>query len=145
MGTPSAAKLLLWPGVGEWTMTVFGDRTLATHNKKYYFAPDKYPDQHAKFAEQLEYKGYKSAILSTMRNMPMTDFTEGYRALGALGKPVMLVWGTQDRTFPFSSFERAKALLPGCEPWAIESAAHLPQVEQPSVVGPALAVFLSKG
>jgi pimeloyl-ACP methyl ester carboxylesterase len=144
--TSPIAALISVPVVGNWAMAVFGDRTLSEHNRRYYVAPEKFPEARQAFHDQLEYRGYKAAILSTMRHMPMNDFTDGYRALGALGKPVLLVWGKEDRTFPFSNMETAKGLVcpHGCDVVAVDAAAHLPQYERPDVVNPRLVEFLAR-
>jgi pimeloyl-ACP methyl ester carboxylesterase len=139
-----AAKLLPVPGVGDYVMTVTGDRMLKKHNRKYYYAPDRFPEAHEQFAEQMKYKGYKRAILSTMRSMPMNDFAAGYRALGATNKPVLLVWGREDQTFPYPNLEVAKGLVPQARAGAVtvEEAGHVPMYEQPGVVSAAVLEFL---
>ena len=125
-----AAKLLPIPGVGDYTMTVIGDRMLKKHNRKYYYAPERFPKPTRSSPSSSSYKGYKRAILSTMRKMPMNDFADGYRALGASNKPVLLLWGRQDTTFPYSNMPAAQALVPQAHAITIEEAGHVPQYEQ---------------
>lgn len=138
------AALLRWPITGNVAMTALGDRLLASHNMKYYFEPEKYPEAHQEYRKQFMYRGYKRAILSTMRHMPMNDFSEGYRALGASGRPIALIWGREDRTFPYSHFAFARSLMPAASAHTIDRAAHVPQYEKPQEVGAHLIEHLAR-
>ncbi|MEM9487753.1 MAG: alpha/beta fold hydrolase [Myxococcota bacterium] len=137
-----AASLLQVSLVGEYAMAVIGGPMLKRHNRKYYAEPERWPEAAVDFAAQLRYPGYKRAILSTMRHMPVSEYTDGYRALGRSKTPVVLIWGRHDATFPFSHFDEAKRLLAPIEAHAIADAAHLPQYEQPDAVNAILVRVL---
>ena len=94
------------------------------------------------YAEQMKYKGYKRAILRTMLEVPVKSFEQGYEALGRLEKPVLLIWGEEDRTFPFKFHQRALELMPQAQFLAVEKAGHLPMYERPEQVHPELLRFL---
>lgn len=136
------AKLLGVPGLGEYAMRVVGDRTLAAHHRKYFVDLERGAEVQAAFEAQLEVEGTKRSILSTMRHMPIDDYREGYRALGAAAAPVHIVWGRSDRTFPFSHHEEARRLMPRATLSVIEDAAHLPHVEQPDAFARAVVPLL---
>ena len=137
------SKLMPVPLIGDAAMRLLGDRMLTAHNRAYYFQPERFPEAHAKFHEQLLYRGYRDAVLSTMRHMPMNDFSDGYRALGRTAVPRLLLWGREDHTFPHSNLPYARELLGGCPAVTIEQAGHVPQYEQPEQLQAALLPFLA--
>lgn len=136
------AKLLGVPALGGYLMRVLGDRMLSAHHRKYFLEPERFAELQAAFEAQLEIRGTKRSIRSTMLHMPVNDYAEGYRRLGRSGKPVLLVWGRADRTFPFAHSARARELVPQAALVPIDDAAHLPQLEQPDAFARAAIPFL---
>ncbi len=136
------AKLLGVPAVGGYLMRVLGDRMLSAHHRKYFVEAEQASALQAAFEAQLEIRGTKRSIRSTMLHMPVNDDADGYRRLGRSGKPVLLVWGRADRTFPFTHSERALELVPQATLVPIDDAAHLPQIEQPDAFARAVIPFL---
>jgi pimeloyl-ACP methyl ester carboxylesterase len=136
------AKLLQVPALGAYLMRVLGDRNLSSHHRKYFVEPAKFQDAQAAFEAQLAFNGTKRSIRSTMMNMPITGFCEGYRRLGDTKQPVLLVWGREDKTFPYTNHERALQLVPQAKLVTVAAAAHLPQLEQVEVVLTAIVEFV---
>ncbi|MBI1780024.1 MAG: hypothetical protein HYR66_01430 [Sphingobacteriales bacterium] len=63
--------------------------------------PDKFPNWVEKYKVQMQYKGFRHALLSTEKNF-MGDFLiTNYKQLGTLQKKILLVWGREDSTVPF--------------------------------------------
>lgn len=139
-----AALSLQVPWLGEYLIATIGDRMLASHNRAYFAEPDAFSPLHDAFRRQLEIRGTKRAILSTIRHMPLNDFADGYAAVGARTTPVLLVWGREDRTFPFAHHVRMRELIPRSDFLAVDDAAHLPQAERPDMVNPRLVGFLQE-
>jgi pimeloyl-ACP methyl ester carboxylesterase len=104
--------------------------------------PDKHPTWVDQYTPQMEYKGFRHALVSTQYNY---DFNpkESYAALNAKNKPVMLIWGREDKSVPFSFSNSVNAVLKS-EFLPVDDAAHLPFLEQPDIVNPALVTFLKK-
>lgn len=138
-----AARLLDLPGVGDWAIAVLGDRMLSAHQRRYVANPEKATVVDDAFRAQLRVRGTKAAILSTMREMPVRNYIDGFGALGRSGKPVLLIWGKNDQTFPFVHHGRAQELLPTAVFAPIDDAAHLPQWETPEEVGSTIEVFIN--
>jgi pimeloyl-ACP methyl ester carboxylesterase len=90
----------------------------------------------------MQYKGFGRAILSTLRNNMLGSFTEVYKALGRMNKPVLLFWGRQDATVPFEHSDTIRELVPQAEFHALESCGHIPHYEKPDQVNPILLKFL---
>ena len=132
------------PLIGDYVFTVIGDKSVLKHNLEYLKQPELYPEFPGKFGEQLTYKGYKRAFLSTVRNVPLEDMQAVYERVGKKKRPTLLIWGRGDRTVPFSNSERARELLPGAEFVAVDDAAHVPQYEKPEIVNPKLLEFLAR-
>jgi pimeloyl-ACP methyl ester carboxylesterase len=56
--------------------------------------------------------------------------------------PILLIWGKEDHTVPFPRSDTVRAPFPRAEFHPIDSAAHLPQIEQAAVVDSILVRFL---
>jgi len=97
-----------------------------------------------KYRPQMKIKGFKRAILSTMRNNMLGGFPEIYRSLARLQKPTLIFWGRNDNTVPFAQSEIMRGLLPLAEFHAIEGVGHIPHYERPDMVNPLLLKFLSQ-
>ncbi len=139
------ARLMGLQGVGEYLMKVAGDSSLSEHNRRYFFRPEGFAPQQRRFERQLQVRGSKQAILVTFRNVPLQNYLEGYAALGALPIPVQLLWGREDRAFPYENHAKLLALLadrtPAPEFIGVSDAGHLPQLEAASTVNTALVAF----
>jgi len=139
-----AKRLLQAPVIGEWLMDVMGDRILVADVPNDFYRPDRFPEYPAQYPPQMQYTGFKRAVLSTLRHGPLENMAEAYQRVGQQDKPVWLVWGRHDRTLPFATSERVRALLPRAEFHAIEEAGHVPHYERPDVVNPLLVDFLRR-
>jgi pimeloyl-ACP methyl ester carboxylesterase len=93
---------------------------------------------------QMKFKGFKRAVLSTIRSGMLESFYETYVRVGELKKPTLLFWGRQDRTVPFDHSESVRQALPHVEFHVIEDCGHIPHYEKPEIVNPILLEFLSK-
>jgi pimeloyl-ACP methyl ester carboxylesterase len=92
----------------------------------------------------MQYKGFKRAILSTMRNDMLESFYETYERIGKLKKATLLFWGKEDKTVPFENSGLLMKALPHAEFHAIENCGHIPHYEKPEIINPILLEFLSK-
>jgi len=136
-------NLLMVPLLGECIMSLFGDRFLANQGGDFYH-PEKFPDYASRFYPQLQYKGFKNAILSTMRYMVRKDIEAPYRRVGQQPKrPALLFWGRQDQVIPYSLSENVQEMIPYIELVTVEECGHLPQYERPEILNPILIEFLS--
>ncbi len=141
--TPAAA-LMGVPYVGEFMMGAMGAKVLPSHHQKYFVHPEKFPELHQAFEDQLKVKGTKQAILSTMRSMPVNDFAPGFDKVGRSPLPITLIWGAQDITFPYHHSKKARELMPQALFISVEGAAHLPQYEKPDEVNQRIIEMASK-
>lgn len=123
-----AAKLGQAPVVGELLTCL-------------YYRPEKHSERNR---TQMRYKGFRRALLSTVRHGPVGDLAETYRRVGEQKKPVLLIWGREDQTIPFDTHKRVEETIPHLEFHAIDEAGHDPHGERPELVNPLLIEFLRR-
>jgi pimeloyl-ACP methyl ester carboxylesterase len=90
----------------------------------------------------MRYKGFLRSMLGTLRGDVFKRAPASFATLARGRTPMLILWGTADRTVPFSQSDSVRAAFPRAEFHAIEGAAHLPQIEQPAVVDSVLVRFL---
>lgn len=138
------ARLVVLPRLGEWMMNLLGDRVLLAGLQDDFYDTGRFPDPAyvEKYRQQMPYRGFKRALLSTLRSGFLTSIQAEYEEVGRQDRPVLLIWGRQDRVLPFALSEQVRRLIPGVEFRAIERAGHVPHYERPEQVNPLLTEFL---
>ncbi|HEX7542060.1 MAG TPA: alpha/beta fold hydrolase [Anaerolineales bacterium] len=132
------------PLVGEYLMTVYvAPVELPKTQTDDFYRPDRFPDWEAMYRVQLQYKGFRRAILSTIRAQPGMDSLAEFGAVGQQNLPALLIWGREDKTVSSADMQQLVKLIPGIEYHIIEEAGHIPQYERPEVVNPLLVEFLN--
>ena len=134
---------MLSPVVGEFMMRTQMAPGMADGQLGDFYEPDKFPDWPEKYKVQMKYKGFKRAILSTLRSYMNEDKLPVYKKLGQLNKPVLLVWGREDEKVPFDGNRRIREVVK-CEFLAVEKAGHLPHYEKPGIVNERIIDFLDE-
>lgn len=140
---PLTGKLVRLPVLGTYLMKVAGDRTLEKSVRRALYRPEREPDYIHRFGEQLAFKGYKRAIVSTLRHFDLNDQRAAFEAAGAHPRPVLLIWGRQDAIVPFAHSARVLAAMPRARLVALDEAGHCCQYEASERVNPALVSFLT--
>ena len=90
----------------------------------------------------MDYKGFRRALISTAYNYPYNG-RESNACLNSKNKQVLLVWGRQDKTVAFPYSDSVRSVLK-TEFLPVDKAGHLPYLDQPGIVNPALVTFLRK-
>jgi pimeloyl-ACP methyl ester carboxylesterase len=137
-------KLVMLPGIGELLMDMSYRRTLEEGIKEDVDAGNALPAMQENFAEQLRYKGYVPALLSTLRNYPMADLSGDYAIVGKSGIPVFAIWGTSDSVVPFTGSAQAQHAIPTMELFPVENAEHSVTYAQADVVNKILLDVLAR-
>ena len=131
-------------GVGKYIMAVYLEPIyLPKAQCADLIHPEKFPGWADKFRDQIQYKGFGRAILSTMRNLSKIDTLKEYEQLGKLNLPVQIFWGKEDKTISADAIATLRELVPNHHFQAIDDAGHIPHYEQPEAVNAALAAFFS--
>ncbi len=105
--------------------------------------PERFPKWADRYREQMRYVGFGRAILSSLRHVITRDPMPTYRAVGAQQRPVLLIWGEQDQTVPYALSAGLRQALGEHQFLPVADAGHLPHLERPEVVDPALLSFLA--
>ena len=137
-------RLGLIPGLGEALFGLFGDRVLVSGLSKDLHQAAGLPEYVATYLPPMRYRGFKRALLSTARHMPLTGLAESYARVGQQGRPTLLLWGRHDRMIPFETHHKVLAAIPHAEFHPIEGASHIPHYERPEAVNPLLIGFLTR-
>ncbi len=106
----------------------------------------KYPDQFPHWADQykvqMQYKGFRYALLSTRFHYgPVNIIMSNYQKLDSLQKPVLLIWGKEDETVPFKYADSLRLQLHTVY-LPVDDARHLPQMEKAKLVNEKIISFL---
>jgi pimeloyl-ACP methyl ester carboxylesterase len=132
------------PIFGELALGLFGSVSMIKSIASDLFDPETVEHFQAQYKIQMQYNGFKRALLSTIRNGMLESFYATYAYVGALQKPALLFWGMNDKTVPFEYSKIMMKALPQAEFHAIENCGHIPHYEKPGIVNPILLEFLSK-
>lgn len=137
-------KVVRTPLVGELLLGLFGSVSMVKGIASDLFTPQLVEEFQAKYKIQMQYQGFKRAILSTMRNGMLESFMETYKRVGKLRKPTLLIWGRQDNTVPFAYSADILSAIPHTKFQVIEDCGHIPHYEKPQEVNPILLEFLHR-
>jgi pimeloyl-ACP methyl ester carboxylesterase len=119
-----------------------GTDAMATGQLTDFLHPERHPDWVGRYRVQQQFRGTRSALRAAqLANAASPDPHEQIRRVGA-GRPVLIIWGRQDHTVPFRFSDSLRALIPTAEFVPVDSAGHLPHIERPDVVVPAVIGFL---
>lgn len=137
-------KVVRLPGFGELLLGLFGTGSMVRSVAADMFTPELVEQFQKRYRIQMQYHGFKRAILSTMRNGMLDSFLETYTQVGALNKPTLLFWGKQDNTVPFAHSDIIRAAIPHAQFHAFDNCGHIPHYERPSEFNRILLEFLRK-
>ena len=131
------------PVLSELILGLAGTDRLVQTVAAGFFDPGHIKMFHDQYRVQMEYRGFKRAILSTLRNKTLDGFPEIYQQLGRLDLPVLLFWGQEDQTLPLEQSHDILSAVPRAEFHVIENCGHIPHYEKPEEVNPIISDFLN--
>jgi pimeloyl-ACP methyl ester carboxylesterase len=138
-------NLVRLPGLGEYLTRLAGEKMSNPDSQSSDLYDQALLPGYVERLKSLErYKGTLYAWLSTIRHFPIQELEASYRALGDSRRPVLLVWGKEDRVLPFATTERVMAAIPHAELLALEHAGHASHYEKRAVVNEAILSFLRR-
>jgi pimeloyl-ACP methyl ester carboxylesterase len=132
------------PLVGEYVMAVYIAPTLAEGQRDDFQHPERFPEYFPKYQAQMRYKGFRRALLSTLRNYFQQDLRNEYQRVGQSHRPVLAVWGKEDRSVPLAVSKELLAVIPQTQFHMVDGAAHVPFIERAEIVNPMLIEFLNR-
>jgi pimeloyl-ACP methyl ester carboxylesterase len=145
--TPTVSRtkrLLISRAFGRAVLGRMGKQILAMAQRRDFRDIETAATYFETYRPQLAYRGFRRAILTTMRSVRSWKITEAYERIGQSPRPIALFWGVYDRTIPYESHGTLLGLLPRAEFHPVEDSGHVPHYERPEIVNPLLAEFLSR-
>ncbi|HSJ85966.1 MAG TPA: alpha/beta hydrolase [Anaerolineales bacterium] len=143
----SFARLLRFaakPKIGEFLLNMVGTGKFTRSFAAKFVTKDLDRNFQKQYFVQLQFRGTRNAILSTVRNHMLEPFLDTYRQVGKLNKRVLLIWGREDTLVLLSQSVDIFGSIPNVEFHIIEEASHIPHYEKPEETNPLLLQFLSK-
>jgi pimeloyl-ACP methyl ester carboxylesterase len=123
-----------------------GTEAMAKGQLEDFLHPERYPDWVAWYRVQQQFIGTRESLRRTRAEIATAPpQAPVLRRLGATSLPVLVVWGRQDRSVPFGESRALLAAMPRATFVPVDSAGHLPHLEQPAVVAGAVVRFLRGG
>ena len=138
-----AHKLALIGPAGARSINFF--RLLKTHISSSANAARYVKEYLEPYKVQMRYRGFKRALVSTIYNGMLGDFSGLYRRVGEQKRPVQLIWGCQDSTISFDEIKIILESMPDVEFHPFTDGGHLTHFESPDAVNPVLKNFLNDG
>ncbi len=135
-------KLVLIPVLGDWLMAVIGKKNLLSSFQEDANRGLVSNEIVKKYAEQLHFKRYRHALLSTMRNYPMQNLSREYKILGEKDIPTLILWGTLDSTVPYSGASKIQELFPKSKLATFEGVEHSIVYSHPEKLNQMILGFL---
>jgi len=120
------------PLVGDWVWRVFGKGILLGDEQYDESDLETGSRLQGDVAEQMKYRGYLQALLSTYRHMQMHDRGNVFRDLQATDIPVAALFGSADMTVLPSSFEKFEQAVPRANSIMIDGGRHGLNYQMPS-------------
>jgi pimeloyl-ACP methyl ester carboxylesterase len=142
VGVSKLLKAAILPGIGELVLGLAGSESMVKSVASDFFGPELVAQFQERYRVQMQFKGFKRAILSSIRNRMLGSFFDLYRRVGRLNKPTLIIWGRNDATVPFEQSEDLLAVIPHAELLAVDNCRHIPHYEKPQIVNPRLLEFL---
>lgn len=122
-----------------------GTDAMATDQRYDFYYPDRHPDWVERYRVQQQFTGTREALRRTRVAIAVApNQASQLRRIGADARPVLIVWGRQDEGAPFGESAALLAAMPRGTLLAVDSAGHLPHLDQPDVVIPAVVNFLEQ-
>ena len=135
-------KVAAMPFVGETILNQIRSDGTSENLVSHFFDRELIGEFRSQYMVQMQYKGFRRALLSTIRNRMLDSFLDVYERIGKMDKPVLLFWGRQDHTVPFKHSAVLRAAMPNMEFHVVEHCGHIPHYERPEEVNPILLKFL---
>lgn len=125
---PFIMRLARVKGVGELLFFIAkGRQERACASEMIVSGKEAREEYRKKYSYYAQYKGLRRCTLSSLR-YTLLDFKKsvaGYEGVAKKGVPVLVIWGTADKTMPYYQSETMKKYLPDMELITYEGSGHI--------------------
>ena len=132
------------PPVWSYFTVLLDERYWPDDQLSDFLHPERFPDWTARYREQMQFKGFRRSRLLEISSNSNVNQSVQLDRVGQHPRPVLVIWGKEDKTVPFEESELLMDSLPHARLFPVEASGHLPQWEQPDVVHPELIKFLKQ-
>lgn len=132
------------PIVGRYLFEVMAAPGMADGQAADFLQPERFPGWADRYRPQQRFRGFARALHRSRFEASHEDFADIHARIARAGTPVLLVWGREDRVIPISQAELIRGRIPSLEFVPVDSAGHLPHLEQAAVVNAAVLGFLAR-
>ena len=94
------------PLLGECLACGYIVPSLPEGQRRDFMHPERSPDYFQRYLEQMRFKGFRRAILSTIRDYYTVDVRPDYRSIGKSHIPVFLLWAGWTEPFRLRSVSK---------------------------------------
>ena len=133
-----------WPLVGSYLWQTLAAPGMADGQSSDFLHPDRFSGWADRYRPQTRLRGFGHALLSTRQALGAVDMDSVYRSVAQTQTPVMLIWGTSDKTVPFAYNERVRKAIPAAEFHPIDDSGHLPILERAALTDSLFSSFLAR-
>lgn len=132
---PAYMKLCRLPGLGDLLFATLGAKILTkgcaselTHS-----APEVVENYRRQFAYHTQFKGMMRCVLSSLRHtiLAFDEDRKGYEGTARSGVPVLVVWGTEDKTMPYYQAATMQEVVPQMRLVTFEGSGHVFLYDEP--------------
>jgi len=123
------SRLFMIPILGSFLFSLVGTRLLLKRIDDYSTDGALKDWLRVRYAPELEFKGFKRALLSSVRNMPIHDATVSYASSDSR-LPILVIWGDRDRVTPLPQVARLREALKRAKVHVLPDVGHLPHHER---------------
>ena len=135
---PLSFKLCRIPVIGHTIFRLVAPYPIISHcADELRLASDYEKDRYIlRFTDFARYKGYMRALASSLSDCILDYDTamNAYRAVRTSGKPMLVIWGTDDHTMPYYQMERMKEICPDAKYITYEGSYHMFVFDEPDRV-----------
>jgi pimeloyl-ACP methyl ester carboxylesterase len=118
------------PVVGPYLWQVTAVPSMPAGQPTDFLHPERFPGWEERYKPQMQYRGFGRALRRSVLAQKGVDYPGMYASIAKIGTPVLLVWGRQDVTTPFSDAANVTRVITSAEFFPVDSSGHLPHLEQ---------------
>jgi len=140
---PELPAVIAAPIVGPYLWQVQAVPSMPDGQPTDFLHPERFPGWADRYRPQMEFRGFGRSLRRSGLAQKGVDYPKIYSTIAAAGTPVLLVWGRQDTTTPFANAENVTRVITATEFFPVDSAGHLPHMEQTQLVNARIFSFLA--
>lgn len=135
-------RAAMTPVIGDIGYRLMGGYGLR-HAQRAFFEDDAAHQRYMReFDEQVQYEGFRRAMLSTLRHTDMDNFADEYARYGRNAPPTRVLWAESDKATPYANHASFLALVPTAKLTPLKGLGHASPYEAPSLIADAVAAHV---